>query len=151
VWISSPPHENDLDGPESPVPPVSPLFTPPSHSVELSDGIKVGHPLRPRRQSTSSSWSSTTPAPSSRSAYPSVTTSTSSCRTRSSSISDMSCVDLSFRIHHIGKELMTTFPSLRRLALWNWNRLGYDLLTRGTCGLAWTYNAEINRDGWLLV
>ena len=46
---------------------------------------------------------------------------------------------------------MTTFPSLRRLALWNWNRLGYDLLTRAAGGLVWTYNAEIDGDERLLV
>lgn len=63
----------------------------------------------------------------------------------------MNRVDLSFRIHCIGKDLMTTFPSMHRLALWNWDRLGYDLLVRDDGGLAWTYNAEIDEDGWLVV
>jgi len=44
---------------------------------------------------------------------------------------------------------MATFPSLRRLALWNWNRMGYDLLTKTAAGgLVWTYHGEIDEDEW---
>jgi hypothetical protein len=47
---------------------------------------------------------------------------------------------------------MATFPSLRRLALWNWNRMGYDLLTRTAAGgLVWMYHVEIDEDEWLSV
>ena len=146
MWVPNPPHDNDLDEPEptSPTSPSSPQF------IELPDLIKTAHPRRPRRQSTTSSWDSTTSAVSSRSVHSSLATSTSSRRTRSSSISDFNRVDLSFRIHCIGKDLMATFPSLRRLALWNWNRLGYDLLTKtASGGLVWTYRVEIDEDEWL--
>ena len=47
---------------------------------------------------------------------------------------------------------MATFPSLRQLALWNWNRMGYDLLTKTAAGgLVWTYRVEIDEDEWLSV
>jgi len=149
VWVPNPPHENDLDEPESPISPASPSLP---HSIELSDAIRAGHPPRLRRRSTTSSWYSMTSAASSRSAHSSLTASTSSRRTCSSSISDVTRVDLSFRIHCIGKDLMTTFPSLCRLVLWNWNRMGYDLLTRTAAGgLVWMYHVEIDEDEWLSV
>ena len=146
VWVPNPPHENDSDEPESPVSP-TPFFSP--YLLDFLGTVKADHPSRPRRQSTASSWHSTTSAVSSRSAYSSLTTSTSSRRTRSSSISDINRVDLSFRVHCLGRDLMTTLPSLRRLALWNWNRMGYDLLTKTAAdGLVWTYHAEIDEDEW---
>ena len=47
---------------------------------------------------------------------------------------------------------MATFPSLRQLALWNWDRLGYDLLTKTEAGgLVWAYRVEIDEDEWLSV
>jgi hypothetical protein len=148
VWVPDPPHENGLDEPESltsPVSPTSPL------SIDFSDTIKAGY-RRPRRQSTASSWHSTASAVSSHSTRSSIATSTSSRRTRSSSISDVIHVDLSFRIHSIGKDLMTAFPSLCRLVLWNWNRMGYDSLTRTAAGgLEWAYLVEIDEDEWLSV
>lgn len=141
VWVPSAPHQNDLDEPESPLSPVSPS----PHFAEFSDVIKAGHPPRLRRQSTTS-WHSMTSAFSSRS---SLTTSTSSRRTRALSISDINRVDLSFRTHWIGKNLMATFPSLRQLVLWNWNRMGYDVLTKSATGdLVWAYRAEIDEDEW---
>lgn len=46
---------------------------------------------------------------------------------------------------------MATFPSLRQLVLWNWDRLGYDLLTRAIGGLVWMYNVEVDEDKRSLV
>lgn len=47
---------------------------------------------------------------------------------------------------------MTTFPSTRLLALWNWSRMGYDLFTRaGAGGPVWRYHVEIDEDEWLWV
>ena len=47
---------------------------------------------------------------------------------------------------------MATFPSLRQLVLWNWNRLGYDLLTKTASGsLVWAYRVEIDEGEWLSV
>ena len=44
---------------------------------------------------------------------------------------------------------MAAFPSLCRLALWNWNRMGYDLLMKTAAGgLVWEYNAEIDEGEW---
>lgn len=146
MWVPNPPHENDLDEPESPASPLS-FFSP--HFIDSLGAAKADHPFRPRRQSTASSWHSTASIASSRSARSYLTSSTSSRRTRASSISDTTRLDLSFRVHCIGRDLMTTFPSLRRLALWNWNRMGYDLLTRTAAGgLVWTYHAEIDEDEW---
>jgi len=149
VWVPNPPHNNDLDEIESPISPASPSSL---HFAALSDAIRTDHPPRPRRQSTTSSWHPMTSAASSRAAHSSLTSSTSSRRTRLSSISDATRVDLSFRIHCIGKDLMITFPSLRQLILWNWNRMGYDLLTRTAAGdLVWMYRVEIDEDEWLSV
>ena len=151
VWIPNPPHESDLDELESPV---SPAFLTSPHLIELSDTIKAGNPPQLRRQSTAHSWHSMNSAISSRSArsYSSLAASASLRRTRSPSISDINRVDLNFRIHCIGKDLMATFPRLRRLVLWNWNRIGYDLLTRTAAGSpVWTYCVEIDEDEWLSV
>ena len=149
MWVPTPPHENDLDEAESPVSPTSPSSF---HFIELSDTIKPGYPPRPRRQSTASSRYSTSSGLSSRSAYSPLTTSISSCRTRSLSTLDINHVDLNFRIHCIGKDLMATFPSLRRLVLWNWNRMEYNSLTRTAIGsLVWTYHVEIDENEWLSV
>ena len=145
VWVPNPPHDHDLDEPEFPL---SPAFPSSPRSIEFPDTNRAGRLPRPRRRSTASSWNSTSSSCSARS---SITTSTStSRRTRKTSISDINRLDLSFRIHCIGKDLMTTFPTLRQLALWNWNRLGYDTLTRTEGGsLVWSYRVEIDEDEWL--
>lgn len=152
VWVPDRSHENDSDEPESPV---SPAFPSSPHSIIFSDATKASYSPRARRQSTTSSLNSATSAVFSHSVHPSISlnTSTSSYRARPSSISDMSHVDSGFIIYRIGKDLMATFPSLRRFALWNWNRLGYDLLMRTTSGgRVWTYNVEeIEEDEWLSV
>lgn len=139
VWIPSLPHDQYLDEPEYPVSPVSSVFPLLSHSFEPSDATKVDYPTRSRRLSASS-WTS------SRSPRSSFRTPASSRRARSSSISHVGCVGLDFRNHRIGKELMTTFPSFRRLALWNWDRSGYDLLTRAADDLVWTHDVEMDED-----
>ena len=48
---------------------------------------------------------------------------------------------------------MATFTNLRRFALWNWNRSGYDLLTRTEFDdLVWVYNVEqIDEGEWLSI
>jgi hypothetical protein len=118
-------HEHN-SSPTSPASPASPL------SIDLLGTIMAGY-RRPRRQSTASSRRSTASAVSSSSAHLSFTTSSSSRRTRSLSISDITRVDL-FRMHSIRKDLTAAFPSPRQLV----------------CGIGTGRNTIRSRGLWLV-
>jgi hypothetical protein len=68
-------------------------------------------------------------------------------RHKMSVVSNCKDLDRDFRIHRVCRELMDTFPSIQKFAIWNWIRKGYDVMDRKST--SWTYWVALDDGEWM--